>query len=120
MPRLESRDEQVARKAADFADQIRAVAATADTEEEIRIAVERQLAFVGQEVGVELEGRHEFTSAKIKKLASFYGAPAKGHRLNRWFSLLVAESFPFNDCRLISTSSTHPRFGYRFHSIVVP
>ncbi|HET6878923.1 MAG TPA: N-6 DNA methylase [Pirellulales bacterium] len=64
MPRLESLDEQVARKAADFADQIRAVAATADTEEEIRIAVERQLAFVEKEVGVELEGQHEFTIAK--------------------------------------------------------
>ena len=64
MPRLESLDEQVAHKAADFADQIRAVAAVADTEEEIRIAVERQLAFVGKKDGVELEGRHEFTIAK--------------------------------------------------------
>ncbi len=59
-----SLDELIARKAEEFADQVRAAAAMADKEEEIRIEVERQLAFVEKEAGVKLEGRHEFTVAK--------------------------------------------------------
>ena len=64
MPAPQSLDELIARKAAEFADQLRAVAAMADKEEEIRIATERQLAFIEREAGIELEGRHEFTVAK--------------------------------------------------------
>ena len=41
-----SLDELISRKAAEFADQVRAAASMADKEEEIRIEVERQLAFV--------------------------------------------------------------------------
>jgi hypothetical protein len=58
-----SLDELISKKAAEFADQVRAAAAIADKEEEIRIAVERQLAFVEREAGVKLEGKHEFTVA---------------------------------------------------------
>jgi SAM-dependent methyltransferase len=60
----QSLDELIAKTAAEFADQLRAVAAMADKEEEIRIATERQLAFIEREAGIELEGRHEFTVAK--------------------------------------------------------
>src|SRR5713226_5985662 len=63
MPTIESRDAFIAKKAAEFADQIKAAAAMADKEEEIRIEAERQLAFIQKEVGVKLEGRHEFTVA---------------------------------------------------------
>src|SRR5262249_38685046 len=41
----------------------RQAAQTANKEEEIRIAVERQLAFIEREAGIKLEGRHEFTLA---------------------------------------------------------
>ena len=59
----ESLDTLIARKAAEFADQIKQAAAMADKEEEIRIAVETQLAFVQKEAGIKLEGKHEFTVA---------------------------------------------------------
>ena len=42
---------------------MKAVAATANKEEEIRIAVERQLAFIEKEAEITLEGKHEFTVA---------------------------------------------------------
>src|SRR3990172_10751439 len=58
-----SLDELIARKAEEFADQVRAAAAMADKEEEIRIEVERQLAFIERAAGVKLEGRHEVTVA---------------------------------------------------------
>src|SRR5713101_5561062 len=63
MPKTESLDELIAQKAAEFADQIKAAAAMADKEEEIRIEAERQLAFIEREAGIKLEGRHEFTVA---------------------------------------------------------
>jgi hypothetical protein len=63
MPAPQSLDELIARKAAEFADQIRSAAAMADKEEEIRIECEKQLAFIQKEAGVKLEGRHEFTVA---------------------------------------------------------
>lgn len=58
-----SLDELISNKAEEFADQIRAAAAIADKEEEIRIEVEKQLAFVQKEAGVKLQGKHEFTVA---------------------------------------------------------
>src|SRR5437588_12777892 len=64
MPTLQSLDELIARKAAEFADQVKKAAAIADKEEEIRIEVEKQLAFIQREAGIELHGRHEFTVAK--------------------------------------------------------
>ena len=63
MPKTESLDELIAQRAAEFADQIRAAAVMADKEEEIRIEVEKQLAFIQKAAGVKLEGRHEFTVA---------------------------------------------------------
>jgi methylase of polypeptide subunit release factors len=63
MPKHESLDDLVAKKAAEFADQIRAAAAMAANEEEIRIESERQLAFIEKAADVKLEGRHEFTVA---------------------------------------------------------
>ncbi|MGA2064923.1 MAG: hypothetical protein ABSG86_08140 [Thermoguttaceae bacterium] len=119
MPRIQSLDELISRKAAEFAAHIKAIAATADKEEEIRIETEKQLAFIQKEAGIKLEGKHEFTVAsgrvdsvynrviieyknpssagdrigpkaespgskkvvaQIKKLADFYGVPAKGFR----------------------------------------
>ncbi len=64
MPTPQSLDELIGRKAAEFADQVRKVAAFASKEEEIRIAVEKQLAFIEREAGIELHGKHEFTVAK--------------------------------------------------------
>src|SRR6266705_3451760 len=63
MPKTESLDELISQKAAEFADQIKAAAAMADKEEEIRIEAERQLAFIEKEAGIKLEGKHEFTVA---------------------------------------------------------
>lgn len=63
MLKTESLDELIAQKAAEFADQIKAAAAMADKEEEIRIEAERQLAFIERATGIKLEGKHEFTVA---------------------------------------------------------
>lgn len=63
MQALESLDELISKKAAEFADQIKAAAAMADKEEEIRIEAERQLAFIEKATGIKLEGKHEFTVA---------------------------------------------------------
>lgn len=60
---LESLDEIISKRAAEFADQIKAAAARADKEEEIRIEAERQLAFIEKATGIKLEGKHEFTVA---------------------------------------------------------
>jgi len=67
MAKTQSLDELIGKKAAEFADQVRHTAAMADKEEEIRIEVETQLAFIKKEAGVEFEsfkGKHEFTVAK--------------------------------------------------------
>jgi hypothetical protein len=58
-----SLDELIAKKAIEYADQIKAAAAMASNEEEIRIESEKQLAFIQQAAGVKLEGKHEFTVA---------------------------------------------------------
>jgi hypothetical protein len=71
MAKLQSLDELIGKKAAEFAEQVRHAAALATKEEEIRIEVERQLAFLEQETGVRLEGKHEFTVAK-GRIDSFY------------------------------------------------
>ena len=69
MPKHESLDELIAQKASEFADQIKAAAAMADKEEEIRIETEKQLAFIQKDAGVKLEGRHEFTVASVVRQA---------------------------------------------------
>ncbi len=71
MAKPQSLDELIARKAAEFAEQVRHAAAIADKEEEIRIEVERQLAFLERETGVRLQGKHEFTVAS-GRVDSFY------------------------------------------------
>ena len=63
MPHTESLDELITKKAVEFADQIKAAAAMADKEEEIRIEAEKQLAFIQKEAGIKLSGKHEFTVA---------------------------------------------------------
>jgi hypothetical protein len=63
MPKHESLDDLISKKAAEFADQIKAAAAMADKEEEIRIESEKQLAFIQKDAGIKLEGKHEFTVA---------------------------------------------------------
>jgi hypothetical protein len=63
MPRFASLDDLIARKAKEYADQIKAAAAMADKEEEIRIESEKQLAFIQKEAGIKLEGKHEVTVA---------------------------------------------------------
>jgi len=63
MPQHESLDELVAHKAIEFANQIKAAAAMASNEEEIRIEVEKQLGFIQKETGIKLEGKQEFTVA---------------------------------------------------------
>jgi hypothetical protein len=52
MPQHESLDELIARHAAVFADQVRQAAEMADNEEEIKIAIETQLAFIKKEAGI--------------------------------------------------------------------
>jgi hypothetical protein len=64
MPASKSLDELIAHKAIEVADQLKKAAAMADKEEEIRIEVEKQLAFIQKEAGIELDGKHEFTIAK--------------------------------------------------------
>lgn len=64
MPKSQSLDELISRKAAEFAEHVRNAAKLADKEEEIRIEVEKQLAFIQKEAGIKLEGRHEFTLAQ--------------------------------------------------------
>ncbi len=71
MAKAQSLDELIGKDAAEFAEQVRHAAAVADKEEEIRTAVERQLAFLELETGVRLEGKHEFTVAK-GRIDSFY------------------------------------------------
>ena len=63
MPQVQSLDDLIAKKAVEYADQIKAMAAMADKEEEIRIESEKQLAFIQKEAGIKLEGKHEFTVA---------------------------------------------------------
>jgi hypothetical protein len=60
----QSLDELISGKAEEFAEQIRNAAMLASKEEEIRIEVERQLAFIEREAGIKLEGKHEFTIAR--------------------------------------------------------
>src|SRR5262249_49845396 len=64
MRAVDSLDELIARKAAEFAEHLRNAAAIADKEEEIRIEAERQLAFIEREAGISLEKKHEFIIAK--------------------------------------------------------
>jgi SAM-dependent methyltransferase len=71
MANPQSLDEVIGKQAAEFAEQVRHAAALATKEEEIRIEVERQLAFLEQMTGVRLEGKHEFTVAK-GRIDSFY------------------------------------------------
>jgi hypothetical protein len=66
MAAAQSLDEIIAREAPLFADQIRAAAAMAHNEEEIRVAAERQLAFIERLAGIKLEGRQEFTVASSR------------------------------------------------------
>ncbi len=67
MPKTQSLDEFIARKAAEFADHVRNAAELSDNEEEIKIEVETQLAFIKKEAGIDFEevkGKHEYTVAK--------------------------------------------------------
>src|ERR1700693_3240612 len=63
MPKFESLDDLISKKAVEYADQIKAAAAMADKEEEIRIESEKQLAFIQKDAGIKLEGKHEYTVA---------------------------------------------------------
>jgi hypothetical protein len=63
MPAAESLDTLISRKAGEFAEQVRKIAKFADKEDKIRIAIEKQLAFIQKEAGIQLEGKHEFTVA---------------------------------------------------------
>ncbi len=58
-----SLDEIISRYAVEFAENISSIAEQADKEEEIRIAVEKQLAFIQKDADVTLESKHEFTVA---------------------------------------------------------
>src|SRR5438874_381628 len=68
-----SLDEFIAAKAEEFADQVRAAAAIAANEEEIRIEVASQLRFLEKAAGIKLEGKHEFTVAS-GRVDSVYNA----------------------------------------------
>ena len=57
----QSLDETISKHATFFADQLKKAAASASKEEEIRIAAERELAFIEREANIQLSGKHEFT-----------------------------------------------------------
>ncbi len=59
----ETLDELIDRRAAEFANRIKEAAAKASKEEEVRVETEKQLAFIQQEAGIQLEGKQEFTVA---------------------------------------------------------
>ena len=56
-------DQLISARAKLYAEHITAAALRATKEEEIRIASERELAFIEQAAGIKLEGKHEFTVA---------------------------------------------------------
>ena len=89
-----SLDEIIAGKAPQFADQIRAAAAMAHNEEEIRVATEVQLAFIKQLAGIELEGHQEFTVAS--------------GRVDSVYSRVIIEYKNPNSCARIGPTSASP------------
>jgi len=62
MKHIQSLDDLIARKAVEFADQMKQAARMADKEEEIRIAAERQLC-LHRKGSASSGSRHEFTVA---------------------------------------------------------
>ena len=64
MPKSQSLDELISRKAAEFAEHVRNAAKLAANEEEIKMEVEKQLAFIQREAGIKLEVKYEFTVAE--------------------------------------------------------
>jgi len=62
MPKPHSLDDLISKKAIKFAKEMKAVAATADKEEEIRIAVEKQLAFIEKEAKIK---RYDIAGRKV-------------------------------------------------------
>ncbi|MDO8632896.1 MAG: N-6 DNA methylase, partial [Phycisphaerales bacterium] len=58
---FETHAAEVERFAEQFADALREAATGARREEDIRVAVERQLAVLGQQINVRIEGQHEYT-----------------------------------------------------------
>src|SRR5687768_7592728 len=65
--------EQIERYADVFATEIKRAAARARQEEDIRVAVERQLALIGERLDVRLEGQHEYTLLR-GHIDSVYGS----------------------------------------------
>jgi hypothetical protein len=56
-------DDQIRERAKLYSERLNAVADRASKEEEIRIASEREIAFIQEATGITLEGKHEFTVA---------------------------------------------------------
>src|SRR5712691_9754057 len=56
-------DDQIRERAKLYSERLNSVADRASKEEEIRIASEREIAFIQEETGITLEGKHEFTVA---------------------------------------------------------
>ena len=56
-------DDQIRERAKLYSERLNAVADHASKEEEIRIASEREIAFIQEATGITLEGKHEFTVA---------------------------------------------------------
>jgi hypothetical protein len=87
MPKTQSLDELIAHHASVFADQVRQAAEMADNEEEIKIAIETQLAFIKKEAGITWQGKHEVTvvSGRIDsvydRVIIEYKNPASGDKI---------------------------------------
>jgi DNA adenine methylase len=64
MEKSQSLDELISRQAAEFAEHVRNAAALASNEEEIKMEVEKQLAFIQKEAGIKLDAKYEFTIAQ--------------------------------------------------------
>lgn len=56
-------DDQIRERAKLYSERLNSVADHASKEEEIRIASEREIAFIQEATGITLEGKHEFTVA---------------------------------------------------------
>jgi len=83
-----SLDDVISKEAIAFANQIKQAADFAHNEEEIRVEVEKALSFIQREVGIKLEGRHEFTVGTGRADSVYdcviieYKSPASQNRLS--------------------------------------
>src|SRR5688572_24714532 len=130
MPKTQSLDELIAHHASVFADQVRQAAEMADNEEEIKIAIETQLAFIKGAAGLTWQGKHEVTvvSGRIDsvydRVIIEYKNPASGDKIGpkadspgtkkvveqikkRFYDLRAGQGHKFNTLFGVGTDGRH-------------